>query len=236
VRMPRRPRPRPAEQLPAPSPAWGVRSTQELRWPASLALLGALLLYVALPPQLTPLRPPWLVPALEALLLVPLALTGSDDRGLEPRLARAASITLIGVVSIVNLAVLDRLIELLLHGGRAGGRELVFSAIGIWLTNVLIFGLWYWELDRGGPAARTRPDHRQPDFLFPQMATPEAAPIGWTPSFVDYLYVSFTNSTAFSPTDTMPLTITAKALMLVQALASLLTVALVAARAVNILS
>jgi uncharacterized membrane protein len=105
----------------------------------------------------------------------------------------------------------------------------------IWLTNVIIFGLWYWELDRGGPGARCAPVHREPDFLFPQMVNPGTAPKGWTPNFLDYLYVSFTNASAFSPTDTMPLTEMSKILMLVQSLASLLIVALVAARAVNIL-
>jgi hypothetical protein len=101
---------------------------------------------------------------------------------------------------------------------------------------VIVFGLWYWELDRGGPSARHDPHHREPDFLFPQMATPGAARPDWAPGFLDYLYVSFTNATAFSPTDTMPLTPLAKGLMGVQSAASLLTVALVAARAVNILS
>ena len=109
------------------------------------------------------------------------------------------------------------------------------TAIQIWLTNVIVFGLWYWELDRGGPGARCRENHREPDFLFPQMSTPAAAPPSWAPRFLDYLYVAFTNATAFSPTDTLPLTAWAKVLMAIQSLASLLTVALVAARAVNIL-
>ena len=113
--------------------------------------------------------------------------------------------------------------------------ELIFAAMQIWMTNVIVFGLWYWELDRGGPSARCRTSHREPDFLFPQMSTPAAAPPDWAPMFVDYLYVAFTNATAFSPTDTLPLTTWAKVLMAVQALASLLTVALVAGRAVNIL-
>ncbi|MBV9547646.1 MAG: hypothetical protein JOY61_25010, partial [Chloroflexi bacterium] len=109
------------------------------------------------------------------------------------------------------------------------------SAMQIWLTNVIVFGLWYWELDRGGPSARVRADHREPDFLFPQMITPAVAPADWYPRFWDYLYVAFTNATAFSPTDTMPLTVVAKSLMTIQSIVSLLTVALVAARAVNIL-
>jgi hypothetical protein len=100
----------------------------------------------------------------------------------------------------------------------------------------LVFALWYWELDRGGPRHRLIASTRGADFLFPQMVTPACATTGWMPRFVDYFYVAFTNATAFSPTDTMPLTPVAKMLMAVQSLTSLLTVALVAARAVNILS
>ena len=122
-----------------------------------------------------------------------------------------------------------------LAGTQEVGKNLLFYATQIWFTNVLVFGLWYWELDRGGPGERCASRHREPDFLFPQMANPGAATFDWHPSFVDYLYVSFTNATAFSPTDTMPLTEWAKVLMMIQSLASLITVALVAARAVNIL-
>ncbi|MGP0110062.1 MAG: hypothetical protein ACLPR9_14580 [Acidimicrobiales bacterium] len=129
----------------------------------------------------------------------------------------------------------SQLVKALLEHTSAGGRTLVFASVPIWLTNVIVFGLWYWELDRGGVAARLRQNHRHPDFLFPQMSTPGSAP-GWTPDFMDYLYTSFTNATAFSPTDTMPLTAWAKLLMMIQSLASLLTVALVISRAVNILN
>jgi len=121
-------------------------------------------------------------------------------------------------------------------GVKVDGHELIVSSIQIWLTNVIVFGLWYWEVDRGGPRVRCRPDHEEPDFLFPQMVTPDAARPRWTPTFLDYLYVSFTNATAFSPTDTMPLTVIAKMLMAVESVVSLVTVAVVAARAVNILT
>jgi hypothetical protein len=100
---------------------------------------------------------------------------------------------------------------------------------------VLLFGLWYWELDRGGPAARRFGPDDPPDFLFPQMNDASWSPADWKPTLVDYLYLSFTNATAFSPTDTMPLTPMAKWLMSAQALTALVTVALVVARAVNIL-
>jgi hypothetical protein len=123
-----------------------------------------------------------------------------------------------------------------LKGGKAGGHPLILAGIVLWVTNVLLFGLWYWELDRGGPIARQLDPDALPDFLFPQMTEPRLAPEGWRPIFVDYLYTSFTNATAFSPTDTMPLTPIAKVLMTVQSAAALVTVALVLARAVNILS
>jgi uncharacterized membrane protein len=136
---------------------------------------------------------------------------------------------------VANVISLVRLVDLLLNGQVRNGHALIWYAVQIWFTNVLVFGLWYWELDRGGPAERAGTHHREPDFLFPQMANPGCAPPRWNPSFLDYLYVSFTNATAFSPTDTLPLTEWAKVLMMVQSLASLITVALVAARAVNIL-
>ena len=105
----------------------------------------------------------------------------------------------------------------------------------MWSMNVLVFALWFWELDSGGPHARCRAEEVKPDFLFPQQATPEIAEPGWRPNFIDYLYVSFTNATAFSPTDTMPLSRWAKVLMLVESAASLVLAVMVAARAINIL-
>jgi uncharacterized membrane protein len=149
---------------------------------------------------------------------------------------RHLALTLISVVSLANVVSLALLVHYLLKGGRAGGHALVLSGVVLWVTNVLTFALWYWELDRGGPVARALEDHSRPDFLFTQMTDPQWAPDGWLPGFVDYLYVSFTNATAFSPTDTMPLSRRAKMLMAVQALAALLTIGLVVARAVNILA
>jgi uncharacterized membrane protein len=126
--------------------------------------------------------------------------------------------------------------ELLKPGNHMVGQRLIFSSASIWVTNVIVYALWYWELDRGGPQAREHERHRAPDFLFPQMVTAGCAPSDWAPQFIDYLYVAFTNATAFSPTDTMPLTPWAKTLMGIQSLVSLLTIVLVAARAVNILA
>jgi uncharacterized membrane protein len=228
--------------------AWGTPAHGEPRWPASLAVLAALTLYITLdvhfqlpfgPRALRPIER-WLTPALEMALLVPLSVRVPRRHHNEPKWARLAAVALIAVVNLSNVISLGLLVDSLLHGSKElpphPGSLLFFSAINIWLTNVIVFALWYWELDRGGPDQRSSPQHREPDFLFPQMSTPGCAPQGWRPHFVDYLYVSFTNATAFSPTDTMPLTRWAKLLMLAQSLASLLTVAMVAARAVNILS
>lgn len=228
------------------SPAWGNRSPGESRWPATLALGVAVLFYVILPETLiyvpfgvSPAVARWIVPALEIVLIVPLQLTMPEGHTKQSPLRRMTALALIGLVNLANIGSLIQLVNRLLHGtlhsGGALGPELLYSAILIWLTNVIIFALWYWELDRGGPGARCAPVRREPDFLFPQMINPKTAPKGWTPNFLDYLYVSFTNATAFSPTDTMPMTETAKALMLVQSSASVLIVVLVAARAVNIL-
>ena len=218
-----------------PSPAWGVVSPPESRLGASLAVVAAVALYAALPERFT-LGPVWLLPALEFAILVPLAFVAPRRHAQEATWHRIASVVLIALVNAANMVSLVRLVANILVGSNAPGTNLVFAALQIWLTNVLVFGLWYWELDRGGPAARCRPDHREPDFLFPQMNAPDSAPPAWAPQFLDYLYLGFTNATAFSPTDTLPLTGWAKFLMLVQSLASLLTVALVAARAVNILT
>jgi hypothetical protein len=143
---------------------------------------------------------------------------------------------MIGLVSAGNIVSLVRLSNQLLQGGKQNGHALILSGIVLWCTNVLLFGLWYWEVDRGGPAARARGERDYPDLLFPQMSDPKWAPPDWRPRLIDYLYVSLTNATAFSPTDTMPLTPTAKWMMGAQSLASLVTVGLVVARAVNILS
>ncbi len=216
-------------------PAWGAVARREPRWPASLAALTALALYAALPESLTE-GPTWIVPVFEGLLLVPLTIAAPHRQRDESRPLRALALALIGLTSAANVGSLVLLVQLLLTGHSShAGAPILLAAVQIWLTNVLVFALWYWELDRGGPGARLRADHCHPDFLFPQMITPACAVAAWSPGFVDYLYVSFTNATAFSPTDTMPLTAWAKILMVAQSLASLLTVVLVAARAVNIL-
>jgi Protein of unknown function (DUF1345) len=215
--------------------AWGVPAPPRSYWPARAAILGAIGLAFVLPERLAA-GPRWLVPALEGAVLLALS-TMTPHRTTEesPHRRILATVT-VAIVSVANLINLGLLVNLLIGGRVGNGRELIFAAVAIWLTNVIVFALWYWELDRGGPRERHDPQHREPDFLFPQMTTPGSSRPAWAPGFTDYFYVSFTNATAFSPTDTMPMTQAAKALMTVQSGASLLTVALVAARAVNILS
>jgi len=216
-----------------PDPAWGVAATGEPRWPASLAVLATLGLYLTLPGKLT-VGPAWLMPALVTTLLVPLSIVAPHRRAGEPRWQAIAAVLLIALVNLANVGSLVLLIRALLHGSKDTGSQLLIEALKIWLTNVIVFALWYWELDRGGPDERTLHEHREPDFLFPQMITPGCASTTWTPSLLDYLYVAFTNATAFSPTDTMPLSRWAKMAMTAQAAVSIVTVALVVARAVNI--
>jgi hypothetical protein len=210
------------------------RRSREPRWPASLAVTAALLLYMTLPGTLT-IGPGWVIPALEAALLIPLTVRAPYRHREEIRVIRFASLLLIALVNLAVVASLVLLVNLVLSGDAVSGRQLIFSGIQIWLTLILVFSLWYWEVDRGGPGIRGEADQADPDFLFVQMATHELGQTGWMPGFVDYLYLSFTNATAFSPTDTMPLTIRAKLLMLVEALASITTIVMVAGRAVNIL-
>ena len=220
--------------------AWGVGAGHENLWPARVAILATIALYASLPDRLA-VGPIWLPPALEVALLLALTAMAPIRHAREARAQRALSFGLIALINAANIGSLVLLVAGLLHHGVAirgralDGQTLLLAALQIWLTNILVFALWYWDLDRGGPTAR-RAAHREPDFLFAQMVTPACARATWTPHFLDYLYVSFTNATAFSPTDTMHLTPWAKMLMAVQSLASLLTVALVAARAVNILS
>jgi hypothetical protein len=202
---------------------------------AQLVVLGAIALDFSLPSKLLP-GPPWLLPGVEAMLLGGLVASARDpDKRENPR-RRQLSLAMIALVSAVNAFSLAFEVHYLLRGTLENGHRLILAGSELWVTNVLLFGLWYWELNRGGPLPRRSGSEHKPDFLFPQMATPELHQDEWMPGLFDYLYVSFTNATAFSPTDAMPLTQAAKTLMAGQSLIALVTVALVVARAVNILS
>jgi uncharacterized membrane protein len=175
------------------------------------------------------------VPALEGALLVGFAIATPQELEREHTRRRALALALIGVVTAANIFSLGALTHYLLHHNVANGRELIVSGVLIWLTNFVIFALWYWELDRGGPGRRAAGHDAAPDFLFPQMSDDRIQPREWRPRLIDYLYVSLTNATAFSPTDTMPLTPMAKSLMGIQSVVSLVTLGLIVSRAVNIL-
>ena len=202
----------------------------------TLALLVAICVQLALPVQLT-ISPHWLLPALELLLMASLLVADPHLR-LERRTpqVRTLGLLLAGAVSVANGGSAVLLVRDLLHGDSAvTARALLMAGAGVWLTNIIAFSLWYWEWDRGGPAARAMGTHVYPDLLFPQMQQQGIAPSDWEPQYPDYLFVAFTNATAFSPTDTMPLSRWAKLLMTMQSMVSLLTLALVIARAVNVL-
>lgn len=176
----------------------------------------------------------WLLPVVpEAALLVPLAWHRPRRRLEQLGLRRATALTLLGLVSLANALLLVAVIASLARGDEKSGAQLLLEAITVWGTNVIAFGLWYWAFDRGGPVRRLRPDPPPPDFQFPQLENPQLAAPGWQPQLVDYVYVSFTNALAFSPTDAMPLSRWAKLLMLFESSSSALTILLVAARAVN---
>lgn len=198
-------------------------------------MLGAIALQLLLPERLAA-GPRWLLPALEGVLLIGLSLATPRQLEHEHRVRRRMALGITAVVSAANIYSLATLTHLLLHHNVTRGRELITSGVLIWLTNFVIFALWYWEIDRGGPGRRAAGRDGAPDFLFPQMADDRIEPLSWRPKFIDYLYVSLTNATAFSPTDTMPLTATAKSVMGVQALVSLVTIGLIVSRAVNILA
>jgi hypothetical protein len=206
-------------------------------WPAQLTVAIAIALHLALSDKLI-VGPKWLIPAVEGLLLLTLVVIApkriSHSRW---RHQRGLLWTILGLVTLTYLVSLGLLVHYLVTGGKVGGHALIGSGVVLWITNVLLFSVVYWDLDRGGPLDRFEKDRPWPDFEFPQMDNPHMTPMGtaWQPSFLDYLYTSLTNATAFSPTDTMPLTQVAKLLMGIQGTAAVVTVGLVVARAVNIL-
>ncbi len=218
-------------------PAWRRRTQGELRWPVSVTVIVAIVLQTLLPDQLT-LRPlpAWLLPVLEAALLVGLAVSNPVRIEHRSRFVRWASLVLTLLITTANAASAVLLVRQILtgHAGSSAG-PLLASGAAIWATNVIAFALWYWEFDRGGTVHRAHGTFQYLDFLFPQMTVSDLVPPNWEPQFVDYLYLSFTNATAFSPTDVMPLARWAKLTMLVQSAVSLALAALVIARAINIL-
>ena len=207
-------------------------------WTAQAVVLVALVLYCSLYDHML-IKHRWALPLAEVVMLIGLL-------GARPRLVNGVSAhrrhlvfwLLVGltVFTFGSLAFLNhRLLTGHAATGSEAGHNLILTGMVLWSTNIFVFSLWYWEIDRGGPVARARRDGRQPDFLFPQMSDEEHAPKNWRPTMIDYLYLSLTTATAFSPTDALPMTPLAKILMAVQSLISLSTFGLVIARAVNVL-
>ena len=209
---------------------------REPRWPAFIGALAAGGLYAALPEALT-LGPRWLFPSLVLAVLIPSMVSYHTGRHRLNAILGLAVDALLTVGLIVSVILLINA----LPTGKETPQELLFSAASLWITNILVFALWYWRLDAGGPYQRDKaPGHSDGAFLFPQMtmskeALREAGQQNWSPSFIDYLFLAFNTSTAFSPTDVPVLAGWAKILMMLQSLLSLLIIALLAARAVNIL-
>jgi hypothetical protein len=203
-----------------------------------VAIIVAITLTLALPTRIT--EPRWLLPGLAVLFFVVLLLSFRRMRFDQPHPAlRTVGILLIALLSLANGLSAARLIVDILRGeGLAHPQnpaDLLLAGGAIWLTNVILFGIWYWGADRGGAVQRMLATREQPDFLFPQMQLDDRWARAWEPEFVDYFYLSFTNATAFSPTDVMPLARWAKLTMMVQSSISIMLVVLVVARAVNIL-
>ena len=223
---------RSSERMPDPSHQYD----SEPRWPAVIAILAVGGLYLALPDSLT-FGPNWLFPSLVLALLIPTNISYHTGRH---RLNAILGFAVDGVLTVGLIISVTLLVDAL-PAGKEAPQQLLLSAASLWITNILVFALWYWRLDAGGPYQRDkRPGHSEGAFLFPQMtmskqALREAGQPDWSPNFVDYLFLAFNTSTAFSPTDVLVLARWAKVLMMLQSLLSLLIIALLAARAVNIL-
>jgi hypothetical protein len=218
----------------------------ETRLPAAVAVVVAIALYAALPAQLL-LGPRYVVPALEVLLFVPLVAVNPRRMTRQNKWLRRLSLTLVLVIAAANTVALILLVGELVSGA-SQGKALLLAAGQVWFTNIIMFALAFWELDRGGPVRRTRGRGRDlpaADFRFPQdedhdaireVAARSSMKSGWTPGFIDYLYVSVTNSSAFSPTDTMPLSHRAKLLMATESVSAIVLSVLVISRGVSLLN
>lgn len=223
-------------EKPAALPGWLRRTEAEQRWPAALAIAVAIVIHAVLPADLAP-HPRWLLPGLETAMLFSVVVVNPLRINRETRIVRPLSIGLAALLTVVTAWSVWLLVRALFEHGPGGlpPAHLLLWGAAIWLTNIIVFALWFWEGDRGGPAARADADTPHPDFAFTQMQNPGLANREWEPTFFDYFYLAFTNATAFSPTDTLPMSIWAKMLMLIESVISLVTVLLVVARAVNVI-
>lgn len=215
-----------------------LRNINRLRepvWHVQLAMLAAIILQFLLPGHFF-FASRELILGLEVLLLAALSFTTPREKIFRSLTRRINVLLLIGLAGVANSYALTMVANKLLSNGHiSNGRELILTALNIYLTNIIIFALFYWEMDGGGPGERLKTAKYDRDFMFPQNQNEDYKHPEWRPTFVDYIYVSSTNAMAFSPTDTLPISRRAKMLMLAQSAISLVAIALVAARAVNIL-
>jgi hypothetical protein len=214
-------------------PAWKRSTEGEQRWPAALAIAVLIALEWLLPEQLS-LGPRWLFPGLQVVIICVIVAANPGRVRKRSSMLRTLSLTLIGVASLGNVYSVLRLVFDIVGGHDTGSAsDLLMAGGGVYLINILTFSVWFWELDRGGPVERAAGSDPYPDFLFPPMTSPDMAEKDWEPMFMDYFYVAFTNATAFSPTDTLPLSRWAKLAMAAESAIALVTAALVVAKAVN---
>ena len=208
----------------------------EARWPVALAIVLALVLARGLPDRLRLLPGLVLYLPVATILLSMIAVRWTEGQRRWLRMERGVVLLFCLFMAMATLGGLGKLIKAIISGStEIDGVYLLTSSIVLWVSNVLIFSLLYWQIDLGGPEARLHRSHRHPDWLFPQAGLPEDLAPGWHPTFIDYLFLSFTTATAFSPTDTLPLTSRAKLLMMAESTISLVNLVAVAARAINIL-
>ena len=204
------------------------------RWTAISGTLSFGVLYLFVSPRLQiPFIPVWLPLAVEVILLLPYTYALLMHRHLSQWWLRTLGFLLAGVITLTLVVSIALLLISLPKRGASGSISLVRDAVILWVSNILVFGLWYWELDGGGPLKRHLMDHKAIDFMFPQQVDGDTN--GWAPHFIDYVFLAFNTATAFSPTDTAPLSRPAKVLMMIESIISLIIVAGIAARAINIL-
>jgi uncharacterized membrane protein len=202
------------------------------RWIAGLGALGFGILYMALPENLT-FGPSWAPLAIEVVLLLPIFLSRLLRHPISHHTTRMLMFILLGIITLALIIGVVLLIVTLPHRAEAQATGLLRTGVLLWLSNILVFALWYWEIDGGGPGKRHLNGYKGADFLFPQQVDGNTQ--GWVPNFIDYLFVSFTGATALSPADTYPLSRPAKGLMMVEAVIALVVLAILIGRAVNIL-
>jgi hypothetical protein len=199
-------------------------------WTTIIGILAVGIIYAVLPPNLR-IGPNWLLLVIEAVMLLPLVITIWVRPVFSHRAIRASFLILLGLLTLALIIGVVLLIITLPADKHA--TNLLRSAALLWSFNVLVFALWYWEIDGGGPLKRHLSGHQAADFMFPQQAKGNTS--GWAPHFLDYLFLAFTGATALSPADTYPLTRTAKALMMIEAIISVTVIVILVGRGVNIL-